>query len=195
GARHRGHLQRGEDAHPSRRALGAAADPDRRDPRRGPAGARPLVRPHDEHLRAAGLGEESRLPDVSPQGAGQRRGAPRVRHRGDGPGGRRRPARAGVEAGVGSAAGRGADPGLEARVGARLLRVGLLILLGLSAPAWGQVPGGSWQELPGTSFRALVPTGPAGSAVTAAWSGAAYDSRRQRLLVIGGGPPPRAWDT
>jgi hypothetical protein len=79
-------------------------------------------------------------------------------------------------------------------VGARLLRVGLLILLGLSAPAWGQVPGGSWQELPGTSFRALVPTGPAGSAVTAAWSGAAYDSRRQRLIVIGGGHADSWWN-
>ena len=79
-------------------------------------------------------------------------------------------------------------------MGARLRRVGLLILLGLSAPAWGQVPGGSWQELPGTSFRALVPTGPAGSAVTAAWSGAAYDSRRQRLIVIGGGHADSWWN-
>jgi len=66
-------------------------------------------------------------------------------------------------------------------VGDRLRRVGLLILLALPTPAWAQSPGGSWQDLPGTSFRALVPPGPAGSAVTAAWSGAACDSRRQRL--------------
>ncbi|HEU5191248.1 MAG TPA: hypothetical protein VFX14_16305 [Methylomirabilota bacterium] len=79
-------------------------------------------------------------------------------------------------------------------MGDRLRRVGLLIFLALPAPAWGQASGGRWEALPGTSLRALVPPGSAGSAVTAAWSGAAYDSRRQRLIVIGGGHADSWWN-
>ena len=90
-------------------------------------------------------------------------------------------------------------------MGELILRVALLVLLALpaaaaqvtaaSSPAPAGTPGaGAWLELPGTSFRALVPSGLAGSAVTSAWSGAAYDSRRQRLIVIGGGHADSWWN-
>lgn len=55
--------------------------------------------------------------------------------------------------------------------------------------------GGEWRELPGTQLRDVLPErashphwgnqGP--QAVTRAWSGAAFDSKRNRLIVSGGG--------
>jgi hypothetical protein len=71
----------------------------------------------------------------------------------------------------------------------------LLTLLVLSVSAQGTTSSsGTWEELPGTSFRSLVPSGAGGSAVTTAWSGAAYDSRRQRLIVLGGGHGDSWWN-
>ena len=85
-----------------------AEDPE--DARRGPGHAQQVVHPHHEHLRAPRLAQERALPEVPAQAARQRRGAPDLRPRGRGEGGRGRAHAARVEPGLGPPARRGADP-------------------------------------------------------------------------------------